>query len=79
MKCGSLTIFEALEIFTSFFFCFQKIDGKALLRLLKEDILDITGGKVGPSLKIFDLVQQLKIKVNPSQSRHLKNSVKKML
>nr|CAH7745505.1 unnamed protein product [Callosobruchus chinensis] len=53
----------------------KKIDGKALLMLSKEDILDLTGGKVGPSLKIFDLIQQLKIKVNPSQLRHMKAAV----
>lgn len=61
-------------------FFFQKIDGKTLLQLNKEDILEFTGGKVGPSLKIFDLVQQLKIKVNPSQLRHMmKANIKKIL
>lgn len=48
----------------------QKIDGNALLTLTKDQIMDITGFKVGPSLKIFDLIQQLKIKVNPAQERH---------
>ncbi|XP_056647986.1 polycomb protein Sfmbt isoform X1 [Diorhabda sublineata] len=57
----------------------QNIDGKKLLDLSKEDILKFTGGKVGPSLKIYDLVQQLKIKLNPSQVRHLKANIKKFL
>ncbi|GJQ65632.1 Sfmbt [Trypoxylus dichotomus] len=58
----------------------QKVDGKILLNLNKEDILDYTGGKVGPSLKIFDLIQQLKVKINPSQLRHLKvANIKKIL
>lgn len=57
----------------------QKVDGTRLLNLNKEDILDYTGGKVGPSLKIYDLVQQLKIKINPSQSRHMKANIKKFL
>lgn len=57
----------------------QKVDGTRLLNLNKEDILDYTGGKVGPSLKIYDLVQQLKIKLNPSQSRHMKANIKKFL
>ncbi|XP_022900164.1 polycomb protein Sfmbt isoform X2 [Onthophagus taurus] len=58
----------------------QKVDGKTLLYLSKEDILAYTGGKVGPSLKIFDLIQQLKVKMNPSQSRHLKvANIKKFL
>ncbi|XP_063910935.1 polycomb protein Sfmbt isoform X2 [Zophobas morio] len=57
----------------------QKVDGKMLMNLSKEDILEFTGGKVGPSLKIFDLIQQLKIKVNPAQIRHMKANIKKFL
>ncbi|KAJ3631401.1 hypothetical protein MTP99_012530 [Tenebrio molitor] len=57
----------------------QKVDGKTLMNLNKEDILEYTGGKVGPSLKIFDLIQQLKIKVNPAQIRHMKANIKKFL
>ncbi|XP_076351874.1 scm-related gene containing four mbt domains isoform X2 [Tachypleus tridentatus] len=41
----------------------QKIDGKRLLSLTKDEILELIGMKVGPSLKIFDLVQQLRNKV----------------
>lgn len=57
----------------------QKVDGKTLLVLSKEDIMVYTGGKVGPSLKIYDLIQQLKLKINPSQSRHMKANIKKFL
>ncbi|XP_060530236.1 polycomb protein Sfmbt isoform X2 [Cylas formicarius] len=59
----------------------KEVDGKKMLNLTKEDIIDYTGGKVGPSLKIFDLIQQLKIKVNPAQSRHMnfKANIKKFL
>ncbi|XP_072383477.1 polycomb protein Sfmbt isoform X3 [Diabrotica undecimpunctata] len=57
----------------------QNIDGKKLLNLSKEDVIDITGGKVGPSLKIYDLVQQLKLKMNISQVRHSKANIKKFL
>lgn len=60
------------------FFVFQKIDGKALLTLTKDQIIDLTGMKVGPSLKIYDLIQQLKIKINPAQER-MKASLKKLL
>ncbi|XP_020287040.1 polycomb protein Sfmbt-like isoform X3 [Pseudomyrmex gracilis] len=56
----------------------RKIDGKTLLTLTKDQIIDLTGFKVGPSLKIFDLIQQLKIKVNPAQER-LKLGYKKLL
>lgn len=55
----------------------HKIDGKALLGLTKDQIMDMTGFKVGPSLKILDFVQQLKIKVNPAQER-LKLGLKKL-
>lgn len=57
----------------------QKIDGKMMLNLTEKEIIEITGGKVGPSLKIYDLIQQLKIKVNPSQSRQMKANIKKFL
>ncbi|CAH1124722.1 unnamed protein product [Ceutorhynchus assimilis] len=53
----------------------QKITGKMLLNLKKEDILEYTCGKVGPSLKIFDLIQQLKSKAKP---RHM-SLIKKVL
>lgn len=70
---------DHIQMKNSFCFSFQKIDGKALLQLNKEDILEFTGSKVGPSLKIYDLVQQLKIKMNPSQLRHMKANIKKIL
>jgi hypothetical protein len=56
---------------------FQKIDGRTLLTLTKDQIIDLTGMKVGPSLKIYDLIQQLKIKLNPAQER-MKASFKKL-
>nr|CAD7413851.1 unnamed protein product [Timema poppensis] len=55
-----------------------KIDGKSLLNLTEDDIFELTGGKVGPSLKIHDLIQQLKARVNPSQSRFKGGIGKKM-
>ncbi|XP_008548633.1 polycomb protein Sfmbt isoform X1 [Microplitis demolitor] len=59
-------------------FCKRKVDGKTFLTLTKDQIIDLTGFKVGPSLKIFDLIQQLKIKVNPAHER-LKLGLKKIL
>jgi hypothetical protein len=32
------------------------------MNLTKEEIIHMTGNKVGPSLKIFDLIQKLKNK-----------------
>lgn len=57
---------------------FQNINGKALLNLTKEEVMALSGMKVGPSLKISDLIQQLRIKVNPAQER-AKAGYKKLL
>ena len=55
------------------FFCvlFQGTDGKSLLSLTKDQIMDVIGFKIGPTLKIYHLIQQLKIK---SQKANLKKS-----
>ncbi|XP_055917105.1 polycomb protein Sfmbt isoform X1 [Eupeodes corollae] len=50
----------------------NKIDGRLLLHLSKDEIITLLGMKVGPALKIFDLIQQLKCKLNPSKSRLLR-------
>lgn len=56
------------------------VDGKQLLQLTKDEIITMLDMKVGPSLKIYDLIQQLKSKINPQQSRiHKANSNKKYL
>ncbi|XP_014222330.1 polycomb protein Sfmbt-like isoform X1 [Trichogramma pretiosum] len=47
----------------------RKVDGKTLLNLTEAQVIEITGYKVGPSLKIFDLIQQIKNKLNPAQER----------
>ena len=36
------------------------VDGRALLSLSREKVLQLTGMKVGPSVKICDLISQLK-------------------
>jgi hypothetical protein len=56
---------------------FQNIDGRKFLTLTKEHIVNLTGMKVGPSLKIYDLIQQLKLRIStqtlpsPSPSKWL--------
>ncbi|XP_063222708.1 polycomb protein Sfmbt isoform X2 [Bacillus rossius redtenbacheri] len=57
----------------------KKIDGNALLALTKDEIIDLVGMKVGPSVKIYDLIQQLKIKVNPAKERMKASFSKKIL
>lgn len=46
-------------------FSAASVDGKRLLELTKDDIITLLGMKVGPALKIYDLIQQLKCRINP--------------
>ncbi|XP_013413115.1 MBT domain-containing protein 1 [Lingula anatina] len=41
----------------------KNIDGRKFTTLTKEQIVNLTGMKVGPSLKIYDLIQQLKMRI----------------
>jgi SAM domain (Sterile alpha motif) len=43
----------------------HKIDGKKLLQLSQNEIIQLLGMKVGPAIKVFDLIQQIKAKVAP--------------
>lgn len=52
-------------------------NGRRLLQLSKDDIIAMLNMKVRPSLKIFDLTQQLKCKIDPSKSRPVKCSLRK--
>ncbi|KAH8392248.1 hypothetical protein KR215_003887 [Drosophila sulfurigaster] len=52
----------------------NKIDGKQLMQLTKDDIMPLLGMKVGPALKISDLIAQLKCKINPSKARSHKTN-----
>lgn len=47
----------------TFLFYLQNIDGKTFVNLTKEQIVSLTGMKVGSSLKIFELIQVLKSKM----------------
>lgn len=56
----------------------KKVDGKRLLELTKDEIVEMLNMKVGPALKIYDMIQQLKCKIKPTNSRLTsKTSVKK--
>lgn len=46
---------------------FSKIPGPMMLQLTKDEIIELLQMKVGPSLKIFDLIQQLKCKIKQPQ------------
>lgn len=41
----------------------HKIDGKKLMKLTQNDIIQLLGMKVGPAIKVFDMIQQIKSKV----------------
>ncbi|KAL0266393.1 UNVERIFIED_CONTAM: hypothetical protein PYX00_008947 [Menopon gallinae] len=49
----------------------QGIDGKSLLQLTKDHIMDVIGFKIGPTLKIYDLIQQLKVKANKANFKKI--------
>lgn len=50
---------------------FCNITGPMMLQLSKDEIIELLEMKVGPSLKIFDLIQQLKLKIKQPQCRLL--------
>ncbi|XP_042215637.1 MBT domain-containing protein 1-like isoform X2 [Homarus americanus] len=60
-------------------FVSQNIHGSKLLTLSHNEVMDLTGMKVGPSLKIHDLVQQLLALVNPAQARYQATLMKRGL
>lgn len=47
--------------------CFRRhqVNGKRFLKMSKDDIITVLGMKVGPALKIFDLITQLKDRMDP--------------
>ena len=62
-----------------FYILFQNIDGNKLLELTQNDVMALTGMKVGPSLKIQNLVQQLLAIVNPAKARYQATLMKRGL
>lgn len=48
---------------------FENITGQTMLQLTKDEIIELLEKKVGPSVKIFDLIQQLKCKIKQPQCR----------
>lgn len=50
----------------------NKIDGKKLLQLTQNEIIQLLGMKVGPAIKVYDLIQQIKAKVAPFMGAGMK-------
>lgn len=55
----------------------QKVDGQRLLDLTSDEIVKLLSMKVGPALKIYDLIQQLKLKMKSSKHSIGKSSATK--
>uniref|UniRef100_A0A2P2I2R2 Polycomb protein Sfmbt-like n=1 Tax=Hirondellea gigas TaxID=1518452 RepID=A0A2P2I2R2_9CRUS len=62
-------------------FLAQNIDGSALLALNQQHsrVMELTGMKVGPSVKIQDLVKQLVALVSPAQARYQATLLKRSM
>lgn len=58
--CLALNVREKLNFNKFFFFHRQVVDGRALLSMNKDRLLPLTNMKLGPSVKILDLISQLK-------------------
>ncbi len=50
---------------------FQRVDGSRFLSLSKPDIMKLVNHKIGPCLKVENLLNLLKAKMNPAQARFL--------
>lgn len=61
-----------IEVFNT-----NKVDGKKLLQLKEDDIYNLLRMKVGPALKIINLIQQLTCKLDPAKSRLMKSNLSK--
>jgi hypothetical protein len=49
----------------------QKIDGKRFLSMAKEDVMKLVNNKIGPCIKVENLLRLLKARMNPAQARFL--------
>ena len=55
------------------YFPLQKVDGSRFLSLTKPDIMKLVNNKMGPCLKVENLLNLLKARMNPAQARFLAN------
>jgi hypothetical protein len=49
----------------------QDIDGAKFLSMAKADIMKLVNNKIGPCLKVENLLTLLKARMNPAQARFL--------
>ena len=52
-------------------FKFQGVDGAKFLSMAKPDIMKLVNNKIGPCLKVENLLTLLKARMNPAQARFL--------
>lgn len=55
----------------------NQVDGSRFIKLTQNEVMGLTGMKVGPSLKIHALIQQLLAIVNPAQARYQATMLKR--
>lgn len=82
VDCSSWTVDDVAEFLRvndcpahSKAFIDKEITGEKMLKLTNNEIINVIGLKVGPALKISDLIQQLRIKIRPHQSRQIKSKI----
>ena len=58
---------------------FQKVDGAQFLSLEKPDIMKLVNNKIGPCLKLENLLGLLKSRMNPAQARFVASMSRKTM
>lgn len=57
----------------------QRVDGEQFLSLEKPDIMKLVNNKIGPSLKVENLLRLLKSRMNPAQARFVASMSRKAM
>jgi len=58
-------------------FISKSVDGRKLLALTKPDIMELSNKKIGPCLKVENLLNLLRAKMNPAQARFAAATMRK--
>merc|ERR1712223_415244 len=57
----------------------QNVDGEQFLSMEKSDIMKLVNNKIGPSLKVENLLRLLKSRINPAQARFVASMSRKSM
>lgn len=58
---------------------FQGVDGEQFLSMEKSDIMKLVNNKIGPGLKVENLLRLLKSRMNPAQARFVASMSRKSM